>query len=80
MEDSNADQSYPFAASAVVPRREHSVAYVASCAKPPTTASVAIPPIPRQQARIWFYRQVDTAAENMTTPYIRLNGAIAGVP
>jgi hypothetical protein len=52
----------------------------ASCAQPPTTASVAIPPIPPQQARVWFYREVDTSAENMTTPYIRLNGAIAGVP
>ena len=52
----------------------------ASCAEPPATASVAIPPIPPQQARIWFYRRVDTAAENMTTPYIRLNGAIAGAP
>ena len=52
----------------------------ASCAAPPTTASVAIPPIPPQQGRIWFYRQVDTAAVNTTTPYVRLNGAIAGVP
>ena len=51
-----------------------------SCAPPPTTASVAIPPIPPQQGRIWFYRQVDTAAVNTTTPYVRLNGAIAGVP
>jgi len=51
-----------------------------SCAPPPTTASVAIPLIPPQQGRIWFYRQVDTAAVNTTTPYVRLNGAIAGVP
>jgi hypothetical protein len=51
-----------------------------SCAPPPTTASVAIPPLPLQQARIWFYRQVDTADVNTTTPYVRLNGAIAGVP
>jgi len=40
----------------------------ASCAQPPTTASVAIPPIPSQQARVWFYREGDTAAENTTTP------------
>lgn len=51
-----------------------------SCAPPPTTATVAIPPIPPQQGRIWFYRHVDTAAVNTTTPYVRLNGAIAGVP
>jgi uncharacterized protein YneR len=52
----------------------------ASCAQPPTTASVAIPPIPLQQARVWFYRDVDTADANSTTPYVRLNGAIAGAP
>jgi hypothetical protein len=52
----------------------------ASCAQPPTTASVAIPPIPPQQARVWVYRDVDTADANSTTPYVRLNGAIAGVP
>jgi hypothetical protein len=51
----------------------------ASCAEPPTTASVAIPPIPPQQARVWFYRDVDLY-NNPTTPYVRLNGAIAGVP
>lgn len=51
-----------------------------SCAPPPSTASVAIPPVPPRQGRIWFYRQVDTAAVNTTTPYVRLNGAIAGVP
>jgi hypothetical protein len=52
----------------------------ATCAEPPTTASVAIPPIPPQQARVWLYRDVDTADANSTTPYVRLNGAIAGVP
>ena len=50
-----------------------------SCAQPPTTTSVAIPPIPPQQTRVWFYRDVDPA-DNPTTPYVRLNGAIAGVP
>jgi hypothetical protein len=53
---------------------------VASCAPPPTTASVAIPPIAPQQGRVWFYRAVDTADQNSTTPYVRLNGAIAGIP
>jgi hypothetical protein len=52
----------------------------ASCTPPPTTASVSIPPLPPQQGRIWFYREVDTADVNTTTPYVRLNGAIAGVP
>jgi len=52
----------------------------ASCAPPPSTASVSIPPIPPQQGRIWFYREIDTADVNTTTPYVRLNGAIAGVP
>jgi hypothetical protein len=52
----------------------------ASCTPPPTTASVSIPPIPPQQGRIWFYREVDTGDVNTTTPYVRLNGAIAGVP
>jgi hypothetical protein len=51
----------------------------ASCAQPPTTASVEIPPIPPQQGRVWFYREVDPH-NNPTTPYVRLNGAIAGVP
>jgi hypothetical protein len=30
-----------------------------SCAQLPTTASVAIPPVPPQQARVWFYRVID---------------------
>jgi hypothetical protein len=69
------------------PRRSLSLAAVsllllaaASCTPPPTTASVSIPALPRQQGRIWFYREVDTADVNTTTPYVRLNGAIAGVP
>jgi hypothetical protein len=52
----------------------------ASCTPPPITASLSIPPLPPQQGRIWFYREVDTADANTTTPYVRLNGAIAGVP
>ena len=66
----------------VLPRIVASLLLLASagCASPPTTATVAIPPIPPQQGRIWFYREVDTADRNTTTPYVRLNGAIAGVP
>jgi hypothetical protein len=52
----------------------------AGCTPPPTTAAVAIPQLPSQQGRIWFYRMIDTADQNTTTPYIRLNGTIAGVP
>jgi hypothetical protein len=69
------------------PRRSLSLAAVsllllaaASCTPPPTAASVSIPALPPQQGRIWFYREVDTADVNTTTPYVRLNGAIAGVP
>jgi hypothetical protein len=51
----------------------------ASCAQPPTTASVALPPIPPQQARVWIYRDIEPHATNQTTPYVRLNGAITGV-
>ena len=51
----------------------------ASCAQPPTTASVALPPISPQQARVWIYRDIEPHATNQTTPYVRLNGAITGV-
>jgi hypothetical protein len=51
-----------------------------SCAQLPTTASVAIPPVPPQQAGVSFYRVIDPSDQNTTTPYVRLNGAIAGVP
>src|SRR5215469_11689367 len=64
--------------------RPHAVASIlllaaASCGQPPTTTSVDIPPIPPQQARVWFFRDVEIYATNQTTPYVRLNGAIAGV-
>jgi hypothetical protein len=65
-----------------LPRAAASIVLLAtvSCAQLPTTASVAIPPVPPQQARVWFYRVIDPSDENTTTPYVRLNGAIAGVP
>jgi hypothetical protein len=50
----------------------------AACASPPPTASVAIPPIPAGEARVWFYRPVD-AYDSLSTPYIRMNDAIVGV-
>jgi hypothetical protein len=51
---------------------------LAGCAQPPPTAAYTISPIPRQEARIWFYRDLDPNG-SMATPYIRLNGAVVGV-
>jgi hypothetical protein len=45
---------------------------------PPPTASVAIPPIPAGEARVWFYRPID-AYDSMATPYIRANDAIVAI-
>ena len=45
---------------------------------PPQTASVAIPPIPAGDARVWFYRPID-AYDSSATPYIRMNDAIVAV-
>jgi hypothetical protein len=45
---------------------------------PPPTASVAIPPIPASEARVWFYRPID-AYDSMATPYIRMNDAIVAI-
>ena len=45
---------------------------------PPPTASLAIPPIPAGDARVWFYRPLD-AYDSLATPYIRMNEAIVGV-
>jgi hypothetical protein len=51
----------------------------AACVNPPPpTASVAIPPIPAGDARVWFYRPID-AYDSMATPYIRANDAIVAV-
>jgi hypothetical protein len=51
---------------------------VAGCAQLPQTASVAIRPVPAQEARIWFYRDLDPHG-SQATPYVRLNGTAAGV-
>ncbi len=48
------------------------------CARLPTTAAYAVPPIPAREARIWFYRDLDIYG-SMATPYLRLNGAVVGV-
>jgi hypothetical protein len=50
----------------------------ACIASPPPTASVAIPPIPAGDARVWFYRPID-AYDSSATPYIRMNDAIVAV-
>jgi len=50
----------------------------ASCAQPPAAASYLATPIPTGMARIWFYRDMNPN-DVMATPYIRLNGAAAGV-
>ena len=47
------------------------------CARVPVTAAYAVPPIPAQQARIWFYRDLDPNG-SMGMPYVRLNGAAVG--
>jgi hypothetical protein len=51
---------------------------VAACAQLPSTASVTIPPIPRGEARVWFYRQFD-AYDSLLTPYIRMNEGIVAI-
>jgi hypothetical protein len=61
-------------------RPQHAVAAIlllatAACSELPKTASVAIPPIPAGDARVWFYRPID-AYDSMATPFIRMNDAI----
>ncbi len=48
------------------------------CTRLPPTTAYAVPPVPAQQARIWFYRDLDPNG-SMATPAVRLNGAVAGV-
>jgi hypothetical protein len=50
---------------------------VASCALVPT-GSVAIPPVPAGEARVWFYRD-GGPYDGRGTPYLRMNGAIVGL-
>jgi hypothetical protein len=44
----------------------------------PPTGAVALSPVPVQQARIWFYRDMNPN-EPMATPYIRVDGVVAAV-
>jgi len=50
----------------------------ANCTQPPLASSVAIPPIPAGDARLWFYRD-GGPRETQERPYLRLNGQIAGI-
>jgi hypothetical protein len=50
----------------------------AACAQLPQTASVAVPPIPPGEARVWFYRD-GGPYDGIGTPYLRMNEAIVGV-
>jgi hypothetical protein len=51
---------------------------IPACTQLPSTASVAIPPVPAGEARVWFYRQFN-AQESTATPYIRMNDAIVAL-
>src|ERR1700745_1341478 len=48
------------------------------CAPMPTTASVAIPTVPPEKARIWFYRDYEPYA-GKGRPSVALNGTYAGI-
>jgi hypothetical protein len=50
----------------------------AACSQLPPTASVAIPPIPAGEARVWFYRN-GGPYDGVGTPYIRMNDAIVAI-
>jgi hypothetical protein len=50
----------------------------ANCASQPSPGSMAIPPIPTGDARLWFYRD-GAPHEAYQRPYLRLNGQIAGI-
>src|SRR6266851_3893660 len=50
----------------------------AACTQPPPTASIAVPPIPAGEARVWFYRAFNPY-DSLGTPYIRLNDAIVAM-
>jgi hypothetical protein len=51
---------------------------LAGCAPVPSTGSVAIPPVPSDEGRIWFYRN-DGPSESQDRPYLRLNGQVAAI-
>ena len=51
---------------------------MAGCAQPPAAAPYLATPVAPGIARIWFYRDLNPN-DIMATPYVRLNGVVAGV-
>ena len=51
---------------------------MAGCAQPPPAAPYLATRVAPGMARIWFYRDLNPN-DIMATPYVRLNGTIAGV-
>ena len=49
-----------------------------NCSQLPPTSSVVIPPVSAGAARIWIYRN-DGPNEVQASPYLRLNGRVAGI-
>jgi hypothetical protein len=52
-------------------------AVIIGCAHPPVTASVAVPPIPPGEARIWFYRDYEPYA-GKGIPQVAVNANYVG--
>jgi hypothetical protein len=51
----------------------------ASCSQlPPSTAAVAVPPVPAGEARVWIYR-VAGPYDSQARPYVRMNDAVVGI-
>jgi hypothetical protein len=50
----------------------------AGCVQLPPVGSVAIPPIPQSQARVWFYRDANVY-DSLERPFVRLNGGVVGL-
>jgi hypothetical protein len=51
---------------------------MAGCAQPPPAAPYLATPVAPGMARIWFYRDMNPN-DILATPYVRLNGVVAGV-
>ena len=50
---------------------------MAACAQSPVTTSVAIPPVPTGEARVWFYRDYEPYA-GKGLPAVAMNGGVVG--
>jgi hypothetical protein len=50
----------------------------AACSQLPSTASVAVPPIPAGEARAWFYRAAGPY-DSQARPYVRMNDGMVGI-